>query len=237
MPLKEYLRILWKRGWIIIVLAIVTTASAVVFSKLQRPIYRSSVRINVIPGRLDLGLTESIKSLMRNYAANIRAKTTLQEVINRTQQDMTPGILANHVKVSPIVEDYMVQIDVDDYDSVTAQQLAQTTAVVFVEKIKVSMQDQNKSDRVSVDLLDPADPAYVQSPKEKFNAMAGGVFGVALGVLLVLGLEWLDSGVIRSSDDLERAVGTAVLGVVPTEERPATGKQPATRGHKVPAAS
>jgi capsular polysaccharide biosynthesis protein len=214
-PLKEYLRILWKRGWIVVVMAVVTAASAIVFSKLQRPVYRSNVYLNVVPVRLDLSLTQSIKWLMRNYAQNIRSDTNLQEVIDRTGQDMTPSRLRNDVAVSSIEEDFMVRIDVDAYDPIVAQQLAQTVAEVFVEDIKVQMLDQDKRDRITVTLKDPAAPAYVQSPKAKINALAGGVFGVLLGGLIALGLEWLESGIIRSSEELERAAGTAVLGVIP----------------------
>ncbi len=215
MPLKEYLHILWKRGWIIIVMATVTAASAIVFSMLQRPVYRSSIQLNVIPARIDLGLTESIKSLMRNYAANIRSNQTLDEVIRRTGQDMTPELLRRHVSVSPIVEDFLVQIDVDSYDPDIARWLAQTTGEVFVEDVTASMADQDQRDRVQVSLKDNAAPAYLQSPKKKINALAGGVLGVALGALLVLGLEWLESGVIRSADELQRAMDMAVLGEIP----------------------
>jgi capsular polysaccharide biosynthesis protein len=214
-PLKEYFRILWKRGWIIIVTAVITAAAAVVFSMLLRPVYRSSIQLNVKPGRLDNGLTLSIKALMRNYAGNIVSDTNLQQVIDRTSQDMTPSTLRGHVRVSPIESDYMIQIDVDDYDGAVAQLLAQRTAEIFVEKVKVDMQDQNKTDRVTVDIKDPASPASLQSPKKKINAMAGGVFGVLLGGLIVLGLEWVDGGIIRSAQDLERALGTDVLGTIP----------------------
>ena len=215
MPLKEYLRILWKRGWIIVVAATITAASAVVFSLLVRPVYRSSIQLNVVPARLDLGLTESIKSLMRNYANNIVSDTTLQQVITQAGQDMTPAMLRSRVRVSPIESDYMIQIDVDDYDPAVAQLLAQTTAEVFVARKNIDMLDQDKQDRVMVSIKDPALPAYLQSPKKKINALAGGVLGVALGVLLVLGLEWLDSGIIRSAEDLERASGMAVLSSIP----------------------
>ncbi|HOG45493.1 MAG TPA: Wzz/FepE/Etk N-terminal domain-containing protein [Anaerolineae bacterium] len=219
MPLKEYLRILWKRGWIVIVMAIVTTASAILFSYVVRPVYRSSIWINVIPARLDLGLTESIKSLMRNYSGNIRSNTTLQQVIDRTGQDMTPETLRGRIKVSPIMEDYVIQVDVDAYDPQVAQLLAQRTGEVFVEWAKTQMLDQDKRDRMTVTLRDPATPASVQSPKKKINALAGGVLGLVLGVLVVLGLEWLESGIIRSADDLERASGAAVLGVIPGQVR------------------
>ena len=215
MPLKEYLRILWKRGWIIIAMAIITSASALVFSMVQRPVYRSSIQLNVIPARLDFGLGEVIKNLMRNYAGNIVSDTALQEVIKRTGQDMTVDTLRSKIRVSPIESDYMIQIDVDDYDPTIAQLLAQRTAEVFVERIQVFMQDQDKRDRVQVDIKEPAKPAYLQFPKKKINALAGGIFGILLGTLIVLGLEWVESGVIRSAEDLERAAGTAVLGAIP----------------------
>lgn len=214
MPLKEYLRILWKRGWIVVVMATVTAASAIVFSMLQRPVYRSSIQLNVIPARLDLGLTQSIKSLMRNYAANIVSNTTLDKVISRTGQDMTPDMLRAKVKVSPIESDFMIQIDVDDYDPAVAQLLAQRIGDVFVEDVRAFMLDQDKRDRVDVSPKDAAQAPFLQSPKKKINALAGGVLGIVLGTLLVLGLEWVESGVIRNSDELQRAAETAVLGVI-----------------------
>ncbi len=216
MPLKEYLRILWKRGWIVIVMATVTAASAMVFSYLVRPVYRSSIFINVIPARLDLGLTESIKSLMRNYASNIVSNTMLQQVIDRTGQDMKPEDLRGKwVKVSPIMEDYVIQVDVDAYDPQVAQLLAQRTGEVFVDWANTQMLDQDKRDRMKVSLRDNASPPGLQSPKKKINVLAGGVLGVVLGVLVVLGLEWVESGVIRSADDVERAASAPVLGVIP----------------------
>jgi capsular polysaccharide biosynthesis protein len=213
-PLREYLRILWKRGWIVVVMAVVTAASAIVFSKVQRPVYRSTIQLNVMPARIDLSLAQSIKWLMRNYAANIRSDRTLAEVINRTGQDMTPDMLRADVSVSSIESDFLIQIDVDSYDPAVAQLLAQRIADVFVEIKKTEMLDQDVRDRVNVEPTDAARPAYQQSPKTKINAMAGGVLGVLLGVLVVLGLEWLDSGIIRTPDDLERAAEVAVLGAI-----------------------
>lgn len=214
MPLREYLRIIWKRGWIIIAMAVITAASAVVFSKVQRPVYRSSIQLNVIPARLDMGLTESIKRLMRNYAANVLSNRTLDEVIQRTGQDLTPDLLRRRVKVSSIESDFLIQIDVDDYDPAIAQLLAQRIADVFEEDIRAYMLDQDKRDRVDVRAKDAAQPAYLQSPKTKINALAGGVLGVLLGSLVVLGLEWVDAGVIRNAEDLERVAGVAALGTI-----------------------
>ena len=135
MQLKEYMRIIAKRGWIILLVAIITTGSALVFSRIQTPVYRSSIFLNVWPARLDWGLQQTIKGLMRNYAGVIASRDTAMEVINRLQLDITPDELREKLTVSPIEADFLIQIDADDYDPLIARDIAQTTAEVFVEDI------------------------------------------------------------------------------------------------------
>jgi uncharacterized protein involved in exopolysaccharide biosynthesis len=55
MELKDYLNVLLKRGWIILLVAVITASSAFVFSKMQTVAYRSSIWLNVWPGRPDGG--------------------------------------------------------------------------------------------------------------------------------------------------------------------------------------
>ena len=46
MRIQDYIRVLRQRGWIIILAIVLTAASAFVFSKLQTPIYRSTIEIS-----------------------------------------------------------------------------------------------------------------------------------------------------------------------------------------------
>jgi capsular polysaccharide biosynthesis protein len=41
------------------------------------------------------------------------------------------------------------------------------------------------------------------------------VLGLLIGLLLAFGLEYLQSDVLRSSEDVERHVGVVVLGAIP----------------------
>ena len=216
MQLREYLTVLWKRGWIIILVAIITATGAFIFSKVQTPVYRSSIRLNVIPGRLDWGLQQVIKAMMRNYGGQIQSRKNLLEVINRTQLDVTPEQLAENIRVSPIESDLLMQIDVDDYDPVLAQQIAQTAAEVFVEKINVYMLEQDKNDRVEVSIRDDAQMGVLHHPKWKINTAAGIVFGALIGAIVVFVLEWLKSDTLRTSEDIERHIGIAVMGIIPS---------------------
>jgi len=216
--LREYLDVLWKRGWIIILVAVITAAGAFVFSKVQTPVYRASIRLNVIPGTLDWGLQQVIKAMMRNYSGQIQSRKNLLEVIDRTQLDVTPEQLAENIRVSPIESDLLMQIDVDDYDPVLAQQIAQTAAEVFVEKINVYMLEQAKNDRVEVSIRDDAQMGVLHHPKWKINTAAGIVFGALIGAIVVFVLEWLESDTIRTSEDIERHIGIAVMGIIPSTD-------------------
>ena len=215
MELKAYLRIITKRAWVIVLVVLITMGSAFVFSKLQTPVYRSTIYLNVWPSRLDWGLQQTIKGLMRNYAGNITSRETAMEVINRLQLDITPDELRRKLTVSPIESDFLIRIDADDYDPLIARDIAQTTAEVFVERIKVYMLDQDKRDRVEVSIRDYALPGTLHKPKLKINLLAGALFGIVIGVLLVFLLEWLEADIIRSPEDIEEYVGLAVLGIIP----------------------
>ncbi len=61
MDLREYARVLLKRGWVIVLIALVGAIGAYGFSKLQHPIYRSVITLSATPTRpSDYGQTLAI---------------------------------------------------------------------------------------------------------------------------------------------------------------------------------
>lgn len=229
MQLQDYLRIITKRAWVIGLAVFVTVVSALVFSWLQTPVYRSSIQLNVWPARLDWGLQQTIKGLMRNYAGQIKSRDTASKVIDRLQLDITPEELLEKLTVNPVEEDFLIQIDANDYDPLIARDIAQETAEVFVERITVYMLDQDKRDRVDVNIRDAAQVGVLHKPKWKINTLAGAVFGLLVGGLVVFILEWLEADVVRSSEDIEQHMGVAVLGVIPLV---ATTSNPSKRSRR-----
>lgn len=214
---KDYLHVLVQRSWIILLVAVVTASSAFAFSKLQTVTYRSSIQMNVIPGRLDWGLQQTIKGLMRNYSGEIKSRTMAQDIINRQQLDLSVDDLSKKMTVSPIESDFLLQIDADDIDPQRAQLIAQTAAEIFVEDIRVRMLEQDKQDRVDVTIRDHATPAVVFWPKTGLLVVAGGFLGLLAGALVIIGLESLGADIIRDSRDLERRTGLTVLGSIPRQ--------------------
>jgi capsular polysaccharide biosynthesis protein len=235
--LTDYLRIFRKRGWIVIVVALVAAASAFGFSKLQTPVYSASVKLSVNPARADWGLSNATKDLLRNYAENIRTHKMAQDVIDLAQLDMDTTSLLGKLIVSPAADTFTLQLEARDTDPEVAMAIAQTMAEVFVEYRDAWNQKQDKRDRIEVSILDNVwNLGYQQySPNTKINTAAGGLFGLLVGLLVVFFLEWLEQDVIRSAADVERVIDVTVLGSIPPTASEGSSHQSVERRRLVPA--
>lgn len=230
MEISDYLRIVRKRGWIIVVVALIAAASAYGFSKMQTPVYSASVQLSVNPARLDWGLSNTIKDLLRNYAANIRTHAMAQEVINRAQLDMQTTTLLSKLYVNPDSSTFTLEIEARDRDPKVAMDMVDAMAKVFIEDRDQWNQRQDKRDRIEVSMLDSVyNLGYSQySPRTSINTLAGGLFGALVGLLVIFFLEWLEMDIIRKAEDVERVINAPVLGAIP----PVSGDAPLPAAEK-----
>ena len=217
MELVDYFRILRRRGWIIVLVAAITAASAWAFSDLQTPVYKASAQVSINPARADFGLAQTAKLLLRNYVAIINSRTWANDVVNRLELDMTPDQLKGHVIVASDDSRMTIQIDVTDYDPGQATRIANEWAQLLVEWRQQENAQQRKEDQVKALQIDPATWGLF-SPKTELNTIAGGIFGLLLAGVIIFFLEWIESGIVRSSDDIERHLGLAILGAIPPTE-------------------
>jgi capsular polysaccharide biosynthesis protein len=218
MELSDYLRILRKRGWIMLVVAAVAAVSAYAFSKMQTPIYSANVKLSVVPARAtDWGSSNSLKDLLRNYAENIRTHTMAQTVINRAQLDMDTTTFLGKLFVSPDSSTFTLEIEARDHDPKVAMDMVDTMSKVFIEDRDQWNQRQDKRDRIEVRMLDSVyNLGYEQySPQTRVNVLAAGLFGLLIGAVVIFFLEWLEMDTLRSATDIERVIGVTVLGIIP----------------------
>jgi capsular polysaccharide biosynthesis protein len=214
LELRDYFRILRRRGWIIVVMVAITAASAYVFSKLQTPVYKASVNVSINPARADYGLTQSAKIMLRNYVAIVHSETFAGDVIDRLNLDLTPGQLKGNATVASDDSRMLIQIDIKDGDQGQAARISNAWAQLLVEWRERENALQRKEDQVYAYQIDPAVPGLF-SPKTKINTAAGGILGLLLAGVIIFFLEWVESGVVRSPQDVERLLGLTVLGAVP----------------------
>ncbi len=214
MEIQDYFKILWRRGWIIVLVAAITAASAYGFSKMQTPEYKGSIKLQFRPARPDWGLQNAAKGLLPSYREFIRNDKTANEVIDRLRLDMTRDSLLGKVATSADEATFAIQIDARDHDPQVASDIARTFAEVFKEDQDEWNTHQDKRDQVHVYIWNEA-RVSLSKPKTKINTLAGGIFGVMLGVVIAFFLEWLESDIVRTAEDVERHVGVAVLGSIP----------------------
>ena len=217
MELGDYIRILRKRWWIIVVAVVLTAGSGFVFSKLQHPEYTSTAEIIIEPARPDWGLAQSTKMVLRTYMTVIDSDRKALEVINELKLPMTPDRLRSKARFAAEDDRMVIKIEIEDYDGDQANDIARTWAQLLVEWRDSQNQRQRKEDRVYAYLRD--EPLYVQSwPKTKIVTAAGGVFGLVIAGVVIFFLEWLEAGIVRTPQDVERQLNLAVVGAIPSTD-------------------
>ncbi len=216
MEFREYWNIARKRGWIIILVAVVAAVAALGVSLIMPETYRATIQLSVEPARPDWGLNQAVKDLLRNYTLNIQSHTMTGEAISRAQLDMTTDQFLADLDVSADSSNLSLTIQAESGDPETARLMAQTLADVFVEERRQWNQEQDKRDRIFVEKVDDIRHVPLASPKWKFNTAAGAVFGAIIGGVVVFFLEWLQSDILRTPADVKKAIEVTVLGSIPT---------------------
>lgn len=214
MELNDYLRILRHRGWVILLLALLTAAATFGFSRAQTVVYKSTLNLWVNPARLDFGQTQAVKELLGGYEAWMQSSRRAEEVINLLQLDMVPEELLGSVAFASDSLRRTVQISVKNSDPDLANDIATAWGNLLIQK-QQELNDQNRQeDRITIEFQD--NPKYaLDRPKTKINTAAGAVFGALLGIVLIFLLEWIESGVVRRSEDVERFLEVPVIGSIP----------------------
>ncbi len=214
MELRVYWQILKKRGWVILLAAVITAAAAFGFSRFQEPIYRAQILVSVRPARPDFGLTGSTKDLLRNFQTNLLTHRMAQKVIDRAQLDMNSYELLDEIEVNPEPDRFIITIVAKDPDPQTAVTIVQTMAQIFVDEQEAWNQKQDQRDRIDTWIVDDARDAPLWRPNPKLNAVAGLILGALLGAFIIFVLEWTASRYIRTPEDMER-FDIRVLGAIP----------------------
>ncbi len=216
MNLMDYVRILVRRGWIMLLIAVIAAASAYLLTREQTPVYRSTQIVLLQPSRADLGLSESIIRTMQSYALYLRSSQRAEEVIETLQLDTVPTELQSRVTVDANTLDLSIQIDVEDTQEQQANEIATAYGRILVAYQNERNQRARQEDRIDVVLQDNARASIVR-PRPTINAAAGGVIGLLVGGIIVFALEVMESNLIRRRRDLEDHLSLPVIAVIPGE--------------------
>ncbi len=211
------LRTIWRKKFLILLTAILTTGLAFAYSAfLVTPQYDSTTRLYVVNQSSDNGAvitTQDLQAgsfLVKDYKEIILSQDVLKNVT--TTLGLAGGI-KDKITVTIPTDTRILSISVRDSDPDQAATIANTlrdeAAKKIIEVTKVS----------DVTTLEAALPAENPStPQTKRNLVLGFIVGAFLATALVLVLEVLDDRVKRPQD-IEEGLGMTLLGVVPHAEK------------------
>ena len=216
----QLLKILWKRKFLIALVAIVTGVVAFAYSSfIVKPEYTSTTRIYVVnrnqgdkPGLTNQDL-QAGSYLVKDYREIILSQDVLEKVATDLKLDFSPKDFTKKVKVTVPVDTRIVSISVTDRTPEEASRIANSLREVAAQKI-ISVT------RVSdVTTLEEARPATSpSSPNIRRNTMIGFLAGAVVMIVTVLLIELLDTRVKRP-EDVEDVMQIALLGVVPNLDK------------------
>ena len=216
----QLLKILWKRKFLIALVAIVTGVVAFAYSSfIVKPEYTSTTRIYVVNRNQGdkSGLTnqdlQAGSYLVKDYREIILSQDVLEKVATDLKLDLPSKGLASKIKVTVPADTRIVSISVTDRAPEEASRIANSWREVAAQKI-ISVT------RVSdVTTLEEARPATSpSSPNIRRNTMIGFLAGAVVMIVTVLLIELLDTRVKRP-EDVEDVMQIALLGVVPNLDK------------------
>lgn len=216
MQLSDYLRILRRRGWIILLLAVLTALAAFGFSKMQTNVYKSTLNLLVRPSRTDFGQSQAAKELLKTYEAWLYSSYRAQAVIDELQLDMTAQELLGDVEVASDNFSFMVSLAVENTDPDLANDIARTWGNQLIQWQQQENDKNRQEDRITIEFRDDPQVA-LDRPNTRINTLAAFVFGALMGIILIFVLEWLESGVLQRSEDVERYLEIPVIGSIPQQ--------------------
>jgi capsular polysaccharide biosynthesis protein len=216
MEFADAIRTARQRGWLVVLLTLLGALSGFVFSRLQTPVYKSTMKLTVQPARTDFGLTQSAKTLLLSYIQIIWTERNSAEVAKRLNLDYSPATIYAATKMADEAASFGIEIQVTDYNGDVANDIARTWADLLKEYRDRDNAKQRREDRVDVVLGDA--PRYSQDrPRTGINTIAGGLLGVVVGVAVVGVLEALAAAYVRTQADVERRLNVPVIAVIPNE--------------------
>ena len=216
----QLLKILWKRKFLMALVAIVTGVVAFVYSSfIVKPEYTSTTRIYVVNRNQGdkSGLTnqdlQAGSYLVKDYREIILSQDVLEKVATDLKLDLPSKGLASKIKVTVPADTRIVSISVTDRAPEEASRIANSLREVAAQKI-ISVT------RVSdVTTLEEARPATSpSSPNIRRNTMIGFLAGAVVMIVTVLLIELLDTR-IKRPEDVENVMQIALLGVVPNLDK------------------
>jgi capsular polysaccharide biosynthesis protein len=217
MEIRNYLKIILKRIWLVALIPfIAAVVTAVINFYILEPVYESSITLFVMNKNsnpemmLEYNDILTTQQLIKDYQELIKSKSITRAVIDRLNLDaLTEEELAKKVAVNLKNDARMFEIKVRDTNNVRAKEIVDTINSIFQERVKGLMKIEK------LDVVDEAEiPPKPISPKPLTNIFIVYFTSLFLAIGAVFMMEYLDDR-LENIEDVEMLLDINVIGIIP----------------------
>jgi non-specific protein-tyrosine kinase len=135
--LMEYVYLLWRWAWLIVVVGILAGATAYLITSRMRPTYRTNTLLFISAPSVSstsggMFLTYSMTTTYSQMLTNL---PVLQGVIDKLGLDMDPQVLRGMISVSEVRDSQLIQVTVQGNDPEFIVLVANTLSTAFTERM------------------------------------------------------------------------------------------------------
>lgn len=218
LDLKEIVRVILSKLWFIILMGVLVGLAMLIYTKyMVAPLYSSTTKVYVLNrqntnANVNYTDLQTGAQLTKDYMELVKSRTILTQVITELDLDMSVEALAGMVTVSSPQDTRVVALTVTSTDVYLAQKIANELRDISATHIReiMNLEAINTVEEANIP-VGPSSPSIVR------NAMMGGIFGVLIGMTIIIAMYLLDDS-IRTPDDVERYLNVSVLASIPILE-------------------
>lgn len=219
LSVKDLLRVVWRRLWVVVLIATVLTGTTVGASLMQTPTYSASIKIivgqdieNTAGSNLG-GDVAGLQQITQTVTQAVDTRPVAEAVIRQLDEvEESPDALLAQTSAEQIGATQFIEVSYEDTDPENAQLVANTIGEVFSEQIsEVSASANAITASVWEQAVVPDTPV---SPDPLRNGLLALVAGTMLGLGLAFLLEHLDDR-WRSPEEVEQISGVPTFGAIP----------------------
>ncbi len=199
--------------YIVFAMAIAFCLSSIYVNKFRVPEYTSATTILLNQANSNSAISANDisinKSLVSTYSEIIKSKRVLRQTIEELNLDYSYGTLYSKIAVGAVTDTSIIRISVTDEDGELAAAIANNIAGVFTKEIVDIFKIENIS---IIDTAEVSDvPSSASITKIVGIATIAGAFVAVAAIFLIF---YFDT-TIKNEEDIEKATGLPVIGLVP----------------------
>lgn len=138
MELRQYVAILWRWAWLIVLGTLLAGVTAFLVSRNTTPMYQASTTLLVSEARegtiIDYTSLMTSERLARTYSELLKKRPVLDEVIRNLDLAVEPDSLATRVDVQLVRDTQLIVLSVEDADPRQAAAIANKIPQIFITR-------------------------------------------------------------------------------------------------------